>query len=135
MGYLCQGNFWLRHTRDVDGPLKRASGVDSPLGTRAEPGTRMMPPLWMLTEHVEAIHLLRKSFRSTLHRVLAAQQRASVNMTGLASATAKLLTELAKDLVCLCTANSGKADIFTRHRQSRAIRLDRAYPMRNLKVH
>jgi len=76
----------------VDGPLKEASGVASLLGTRAEPGTRMMPPLWMLTEHVEAIHRLRKSFRSTLRRVLAAQQRASVNTTGLASAIAKLLT-------------------------------------------
>jgi hypothetical protein len=52
----------------------------------------MVPPLWMLTEHVEAIHLLRKSFRSTLRRVLAVQQRASVNTTGLASAIAKLLT-------------------------------------------
>jgi len=68
----------------VDGPLKEASGVASLLGTRAEAGTRMMPPLWMLTEHVEAIHRLRKSFRSTLRRVLAAQQRASVNTTGLA---------------------------------------------------
>jgi hypothetical protein len=67
----------------------------------------MMPLLWMLTEHVEAIHLLRKFFRSTLRRVLVAQQGASVNTTGLTSATAKLLTELEKSLVCLCTANSG----------------------------
>jgi hypothetical protein len=38
-------------------------------------------------------------FRSTLRRVLAAQQRAPVNTTDLASATAKLLTELAKPRV------------------------------------